>query len=388
MMEPAHLNRSDVEPVHDPAQAWNALTVGAFTEKSVITHHDWDGWSAISPPGELSPYSTTSVAFQEIWPTKPEVVFEGGNVAYNGTDFDPGVPDLCLLSTHYKPTEKLFVLSHATSAATAQVARIAAIIQADYPDFWPETIRALIVHSAKWTQAMESQFMGAQGKRARARLVRRYGFGVPQLERALRSANDSLTLVAQATLRPFSDGKMREMHFYQLPWPKETLEDLGPAVVRLRVTLSYFVEPNPSRRGWKRRYRYASHGLRFDVKLPTEDIDTFRKRLNQRALEEDEERPQSGSDSEDWFLGEQARNKGSIHSDIWEGTAADLAARGVIGICPVSGWWKDQPKRDRSKFGARYALVISIETEAEGVDIWTPVAQQIGVPIESAIIEI
>ena len=155
------------------------------------------------------------------------------------------------------------------------------------------------------------------------------------------------------------------MHFYRLPWPKEALEDLGPAVVRLRVTLSYFVEPNPSRRGWKRRYRYASHGLRFDVKLPTEDMDTFRKRLNQRALEEDEERPQSGSDSEDWFLGEQARNKGSIHSDTWEGTAADLAARGVIGVCPVSGWWKDQPKRDRSKFGARYALVVSIGGEGQ-----------------------
>ncbi len=388
MIEPAHLNRSDVEPVHDPAQAWNALTVGAFTEKSIITHRDWDGWSALSPPGELSPYSTTSVAFEEIWPTKPEVVFEGGNVAYNGTDFDPGVPDLCLLSTHYKPTEKLFVLSHATSAATAQVARIAAIIQADYPGFWPETIRALIVHSAKWTQPMESQIIGAQGKRARAMLVRRYGFGVPQLERALRSANDSLTLIAQGTLRPFSERRMREMHFYRLPWPKDALEELGGAVVRLRVTLSYFVEPNPSRRGWKRRYRYASHGLRFDVKLPTEDIDTFRKRLNQRALEEDEEKPQSGSDSADWFLGEQARNKGSIHSDIWEGTAADLAERGVIGICPVSGWWKDQPKRDPSKFGARYSLVVSIETEAEGVDIWTPVAQQIGVPIESAIIEV
>src|SRR5262249_18295479 len=151
-------------------------------------------------------------------------------------------------------------------------------IQADYPDFWPETIRALIVHSA-WTQAMQTQFSGAQGKRAKAKLVRRYGFGVPQLERALRSANDSLTLVAQAALHPFADGKMCEMHFYQLPWPKEALEDLGPTVVRLRVTLSYFVEPNPSRRGWKRRYRYASHGLRFDVKLPTEDIDTFRKSL-------------------------------------------------------------------------------------------------------------
>ena len=54
----------------------------------------------------------------------------------------------------------------------------------------------------------------------------------------------------------------------------------------------------------------------------------------------------------------------------------------MVGIYPVSGWWKDQPKRDRSNFGARYALALSIETEAQEVDIWTPVAQQIGIPIE------
>jgi hypothetical protein len=72
---------------------------------------------------------------------------------------------------------------------------------------------------------------------------------------------------------------------------------------------------------------------------------------------------------------------------IWVGTAADLAERGWVGIYPVSGWWKDQPKRDRSAI-ARYALVISIETEAEGVDIWTPVAQQIGIPIEEIAIEV
>ncbi len=93
-------------------------------------------------------------------------------------------------------------------------------------------------------------------------------------------------------------------------------------------------------------------------------------------------------DSTAWFLGEQARNKGSIHSDIWVGTAADLADRGVIGIYPVSGWWKDQPKRDRSQVGALYALVVSIDTDAQGVDIWTPVATQIGVAAEQVLIEL
>jgi hypothetical protein len=35
--------------------------------------------------------------------------------------------------------------------------------------------------------------------------------------------------------------------------------------------------------------------------------------------------------------------------------------------------------------GARYALIVTLETEAENVDIWTSVAQQIGVPIEQTI---
>lgn len=104
---------------------------------------------------------------------------------------------------------------------------------------------------------------------------------MPNLGRALGSANDALTLVTQATPDPFSEGRLRETHVHQLPWPKAILQELGQAVVCLRVTLSYFVEPNPGRRGWKRRHRYASHGLRFEVKWPTENVDEFRKRLNQ-----------------------------------------------------------------------------------------------------------
>ncbi|MGO9661977.1 MAG: S8 family peptidase [Polyangia bacterium] len=377
----AHLDQSDTDAVHDPAQAWNALTVGAFTDKAVIQDPKWSGWQPLAPAGELSPWSTTGVVFAEEWPIKPDVVFEGGNVVKNGKgDLDFPCPDVCLLSTHFQPAKKSFVLSWATSAASAQAARMAAIISAEYPALWPEAVRALVVHSAEWTPQMQTHLRGASGKRARARLVRRYGFGVPHLNRALRSAGDALTLIAQDSIRPFAGGKMREMHFYELPWPREILQSLGETPVRLRVTLSYFIEPNPGRCGWRKRHRYASHGLHFEVKGPTESIDEFRKRLNQHALDDDEEKPSAGGDSSEWYLGEQARNHGSIHSDILPGFAADLAERGVIGVCPVSGWWKDQPRRDRSEKGARYALVVSIETPGVETDIWTPVAHQVGIP--------
>jgi hypothetical protein len=141
---------------------------------------------------------------------------------------------------------------------------------------------------------------------------------------------------------------MGDIQFFELPWPKDVLQSLGEQPVRLRVTLSYFVEPNPGRRGWTKRHRYASHGLRFDVKGPTESVDEFRKRLNQQALDEEEEKPKADG-SDNWYLGEQARNRGSIHSDLLSGFAVDLAERGVVGVYPVSGWWKDQPKRNASQ---------------------------------------
>ncbi|ADO70249.1 hypothetical protein [Stigmatella aurantiaca] len=44
----------------------------------------------------------------------------------------------------------------------------------------------------------------------------------------------------------------------------------------------------------------------------------------------------------------------------------------------MSGWWKDQPKRDRSK---HYALAVSIEMPGVDTGICTPVATQVGLPV-------
>lgn len=387
-----HVTRSDLEEVHDPAQAWNALTVGGYTERAAIADEALRAYQPVARPGDISPWSTTSVNFEKSWPIKPDVLFEAGNVARDGDFFPSGIPDLSLLTTYYRPQDKLFVQTSGTSAATAQASRMAAIIRAEYPSYWPETVRGLIVHAARWTELMELAINDVGGKGKKAKLVRRYGFGVPTLERALRSANDALTLIVQATIHPFEDGRMNEMHLHELPWPTEVLRDLKETRVRLRITLSYFIEPRPGSRGGKGRYSYASHGLRFDVKLPTENSGRFTKRLSRKALEEGERRPGGGSDSRDWLLGEQARHKGSLHCDIWEGTAAELADRNVIGVYPVTGWWKEQQERDRTNLGARYAarytLLAGIEVlDAEGVDIWTPIANEIGATVETVALE-
>jgi hypothetical protein len=216
-----------------------------------------------------------------------------------------------------------------------------------------------------------------------------YGFGVPDPQRALFCARNLLTLVAQDSLQPFEpkeDGSFRskEMKLHRLPWPKSELLALGEAPVQLRVTLSYFIEPSPGRRGWNNRHRYASHGLRFGMQNPLESLPDFRRRIN-AAAQDDGDEETNRSDSLEWMLGPNLRHRGSLHADRWEGTAADLAQCEHIAIYPVIGWWREREQLGRGERRARYSLVVSIQSPSESVDIYTPVAQQIETLVSTAV---
>ena len=380
---------NDTDGVHDPAQAWNALTVGACTDLVRITEPDAGGYSPIAPEGGLSPFSTTSLTWDRHWPLKPDVVFEGGNAAKDAFSA-VAMHSLSLLTTHHLPANRLFTTTNATSAATALASRFAARLMALYPRLWSETIRALIVHSAEWTDTMKRQSFRAgrsPTKEDYLRLIRRCGFGVPDIDRALWTVDNSLTMVVEERLHPFKRAgsglpTLRDMHLHDLPWPHDVLEDLGETPVEMRVTLSYFIEPNPSRRGHRSRYRYESHGLRFDVKRPLESVVEFRKRVNLAARDEDEGSPgRSGGDAA-WLIGARGRHRGSLHGDIWQGTAADLASRGVIAVYPTAGWWKTRQALERYDKEARYALVVSIRAPDVDVDLYTEVANRIAVGVD------
>ena len=178
---------NETDGVHDPAQAWNALTVGASTDLVRITEQDAGGYAPIASGGGLSPFSTTSLTWQRHWPLKPDVVCEGGSAAKDALG-SVWMPSLSLLTTHHRPADRVLATTNATSAATALASRCAAQVMAVYPDLWPETIRALIVHSAEWTDAMKRMFLPLEGNSPKAdylRLLQRCGFGVPSLDRAL-----------------------------------------------------------------------------------------------------------------------------------------------------------------------------------------------------------
>lgn len=391
--------RNSTESIHDPGQAWNALTVGAYTDKTHINPDEYPGWEALAPAGGLSPSSSTSQTWESHgqlraqWPLKPDVVFEGGNGAMDPEGGADALPSLSLLTTYHQHLARPFDQFGDTSGAAALAARMAAQIQYTYPDFWPETVRALIVHSAEWAPAMKQAYAPhfPRNKTENKRLIRHCGFGVPSLDAALWSAKNDLTLIAQEELQPFDqfeeivDGRRtrsirtRDMHLHAIPWPREVLLELAEIPVEMRVTLSYFIEPNPAARGWTRRYRYESHGLRFDVKRPEETLDQFRHRVNRHARDEEEGRL-AGVEDHGWVVG-QARHLGSLHSDIWTGTAAELAERGYIAVYPALGWWRERKHLNGWQKRTRYALVVNLSMPDVNVDIYNTVAAEIAAPI-------
>lgn len=375
--------------VEDPGQAWNAITVGAYTSLTEFNEDQNPSLTAIAASGGLAPASRTSRFWNPLWPFKPDVVAEGGNGTRCSTHGDAmdGPSDLRLLTTSHVAAAPLAETGD-TSAATAEVARICGHLRARYPSYWPETHRALIVQGARWTQAMRRLLPDGAGMREKAALLRTFGYGYVNLSRSASSRRNKPTLIVQDTITPYvqrgNDVSLGNLNVHDLPWPRERLLELGGAQVELRVTLSYFIEPNPARRGWQSNFRYQSHGLRFAIKAATETVETFTQRINklERVAEQDR---MTDADLDGWTLGPNVRSRGSLHSDIWLGTGAALAGKSHIAVFPVGGWWKDWKGSKRAGRDVRYSLAITLRVLSEAdVDIYTPIANQIGieVPIE------
>jgi Subtilase family len=380
-------------PIEDPAQAWNAITIGGFTDRTQIDDQGYEGYEPLVEAGSRSPYSRTSIAWDDAsTPIKPEVVFEAGNVAINRATMDcvEGLESLSILTTGKDLAEHPLVEFNMTSAAVAQAAGISATIEVSNPAFWPETVRALMVHSAEWREPMRRALSETNRRSDRVSLVRQFGYGVPILSRAIESARNDVALVAQNTIQPFrrkivtkEDGKKsysvitNEIHYYAIPWPREAFEQIYDQTVRLKVTLSYYVEPNPGAAGTRYVRTYQSFGLRFDLKRRDEDRDAFRAHVNElESLDEEETEEDANARVQDegWLLGPKSISAGSLHCDVWQGSAADLATRDEIAIYPVTGWWKTRGRERRYNDRARYSLVMSLDARGIDVDVYTAIA--------------
>jgi hypothetical protein len=368
--------------IEDPAQAFNAITVGAYTVKDNIDINLYPNTQIMASRGSMSPCNTTSMMWENDWCRKPDIVMEGGNHGINNGNLI-NADSMQLLSTSKGGIGRSWLNTFGdTSAATGLASKFAAELYYSYSDLWPETIRGLIVHSASWTPAMlNNRTIGQLSEAERKKLIQQVGYGVPNMQRAKYSANNSLSLIAERNLKPYklehSNVKTDEFHLFDLPWPTQVLEELFDTEVQLTITLSYFIEPNPGSRRYELSASYRSHGLRFKMIDSGERPDNFKARISKEMRDE----AYVAEGGEHWLINSKIRDKGSLHKDIWRGTAADLSTRNKIAVYPVGGWWRTRKKLERYNETVRYSIIVTIDAPLADVDIYTPVLNQIQVDI-------
>lgn len=373
-------NFLDTEVLHDPAQAWNALTVGAMTKKVAVNDPNMAGVRIVAPSGGPSPVTTSSSMWGDSNAIKPEIVMEGGNAYWVSPDSFSYHSDLDLVSTNPQPLLRKFDSFNATSAAVALAAKLAGEIKYYNPGISVLSIRALMVHSAEWTDTMKALYTDADGVLDKDALMHVCGYGTPNRERALLTSNSNVTFISEEEIKPYalkdkaSELSFAQMHIYKLPWPKEILQGLGEEIVKLKVTLSYYIEPSPGNREVLNKYKYPSTVLRFDVNRPLEDEDQFKVRVSNVAQEGIDKLK---NDTSRWNIGITRRNHGSIHSDYIVDTAINIAECNMIAVYPATGWWKS--RKTKKDCGIKYSLVVSLEVP--GTDIYTPIAQKVGIVI-------
>lgn len=365
---------NELQCVSDPSQAYNALTIGTYTRKDKIDIST--GEMPLAKNGTMSPSNSTSLLFDNSWPNKPDLVFEGGNRSTDGIN-TLAHSELRLLSTDADFANDMFISFGDTSGAAALASKMAAELRTMYPNYWVETIRGLMVHSADWTDAM---IRNAKDKR---NLLRTVGYGVPSIQKAKFSVENSLTLIAEREIQPYkyekSKGQYNKYHLFNLPWPKEALKSLEENSVKLTVTISYFIEPNPGSRRLATHYSYHSHQLDFELIKRYETLPEFQKRISKPEDETEDNKPKR--DGVKWEIGPKSGSKGSIRKDFITTTGLEMSERNTLAVFPKNGWYKNLKRQNKFNEKVRYSLIVSLETEENEIDLYTPVMNQLTISL-------
>ncbi len=344
----------------NPAQSLQALTVGSVAYGAF----EQDGYrSFVANAGEPSAFSRTGLG---LWDTiKPEVVEFGGDNLRTGGDHPsvstptfakPCYPELVRSTMHGGPAFDRDEVG--TSFSAPKVTRIAARLQATLPDEPCLLYRALIVQSARWPDWAEDLTPEQQ-----AHLIRRIGYGIPDLERATTNTDHRATFISHDE-KLISPG---DCHVYQVPIPSTLRRPGFDYDIRIEVTLSYSAEPRRTRRNPR---GYLATWVDWISSRKGESLEAFLG----RAIKEDEEPAKEGS-SMGWTIETNPqwgrlpgvrRNIGTVQKDWAILKSNALPDDLCIAVRGHKGWSKDP------EVTAGYALAVTFEILGQEIPIYEP----------------
>ncbi|MGL6196919.1 MAG: S8 family peptidase [Thermoguttaceae bacterium] len=350
--------------IANPAQSLQALTVGS------ISHSDFetDDTMAMGKRGEPSSFSRVGPG---IWDSiKPDVVEYGGTHAINktGTDADLTMPEeVCPNLLRRSPQGPAFSRDNiGTSFAAPKVASIATEIQKTLPNSPALLYRALIAQSARWpgrtSPSSNEQYQT---------LLRRIGYGVPNVDRATHN-NEYRATLATMELLEIGEG---EAHIFTVNVPKE-LRDLGEDNnILVEITLSYAAKPKRTRRSHR---SYLSTWLDWICSKKSESRDDFSKRIFETGKKVQDDGQFS------WVIHERAnsgqakyfsRSRQTLQKDWCVVSTSQLSDSFCIAVRGHKGWG--------SLFKAKYVLAVSFEAVDQNIQIYEPIRLSNQIEVEA-----
>lgn len=239
----------------DPATSAIALTVGSlsFGRGSVTEPSDVRRQAIANLSGYPSPFTRTGFSVDGM--IKPDVVDFGGDLvldlSYRETLGLPKVnvlPDsvagVSVLTLCKDFKSSLFHICSGTSFAAPRVANLAAQLFTKYPEASSNLIRALIVNSALVPKEIPPEFQ-CKGNKSQSKQIKKqlaiYGYGQPDLQRAMYSAENYVVLSEDNILI-----KVGYFHIYEIPQlPPDFFKTKGTRI--LSISLAFDPPTRPTR---------------------------------------------------------------------------------------------------------------------------------------------
>lgn len=330
----------------DPAPSVNALTVGS------IARWDADYLSQRFAPaadtlpvarrGCPSPFTRHGPGINES--IKPELVAYGGNWAVmtraNNRVVTQGLGEMSTSKDF--AAGRLFSEQFGTSFAAPYIANAAANVLRVLPQATQELVRALLVNNAKLPDAAKALFEGDS-----AQLRKICGYGELDMEALFESADDSVTLYAEASIAD------KRNHIYEIPLPDDFLT---PGLRDRVVSISLAHSPAVS----TTRVDYLATRLTYRFVRADALDEVSRAYSAQTPDEEHEPMPELTNNR---TVTAQERSRGTVQSSQWTFRTASPQLRRerlfVVVTRKDAIWGGTLTTADE-----RYALVVTLRDRA------------------------
>lgn len=365
---PDYLDR-ELSRISDPAQSLFALTVGSVA----IQDYENEDSKALGGKDEISSFSRSGPGIWDV--IKPEVVEYGGTVVINKGSGNPILTtpsEVCPELLRRSPEGPAYARDAVgTSFSTPKVVHIAAEIEKILPNAPALLYRALIAQSARWPDY--SQRLCNNELQT---LLRRIGYGIPNLNRATHNNEYRITLITPANLEIGVD----EAHIFSIPIPGELSSVGEDYTILVEITLSYAAAPRRTRR---RPKSYLSTWVDWCCSKIGENSEVFARRVFETggAIQDD------GNFA--WMIGDAtnrgmidgfSRKTGTLQKDWCTINSNQLSDAFCIAVRGHKGWG--------SLFKAKYSLAVSFEALDQDIPIYEPIRAMIEVEVENKEIEV